>query len=72
MSQEGKKISFSEGGGKIWFSDQNIGPCKETKHICNIVASIAAAIEKDQGVTVHKLAAMHGLPVGTIPLHPNR
>ncbi len=51
--------------------EEHLGPAplqhKEKKQICNIVASIAAAIERDQGVTVHELAGMHGPPVGTVP-----
>ncbi len=32
----------------------------------DVLASIAAAIENDRRITVGEVAAMHGLPVGTV------
>jgi hypothetical protein len=47
-------------------SDQCNSSGKETKQTGDALASIAAAVENDQWITVQELAAMHGLPIGTI------
>ncbi len=47
-------------------SDQCNSSAKKTKQTGDFLVSIAAAVENDQRITVQELAAMHGLPIGTI------
>ncbi len=47
-------------------ADQRHSSAKKTKLTGDVLASIAAAIEKDRWITVRKLAATHGLPIGTV------
>jgi hypothetical protein len=47
-------------------ADQRHSSAKKTKWTGNVLASISTAIEKDRRITVRELAAMHGLPIGTV------
>jgi hypothetical protein len=47
-------------------ADQRHSSAKKTKRTGDVLASIAAAIEDDQRITVRELAATHGLPIGTV------
>jgi hypothetical protein len=46
--------------------DQHHSSVKKTKRTGGVLASITAAVEKDQRIMVRDLAATHGLPIGTV------
>ncbi len=47
-------------------ADQRHSSAKKTKRNDDVLASVAAAVEKDQRITVWELATLHGIPIGTV------
>jgi hypothetical protein len=47
-------------------ADQRHSSAKKTKRTGNVLASIAATVEKDRQIMVCELAATHGLLIGTV------
>ncbi len=47
-------------------SDQRHSSRKKTKWTGDVLVSIAAALENDRQIKERELAAMHGLPIGTV------
>jgi hypothetical protein len=47
-------------------ADQRHSRAKKMKRTSDVLASIAAAVEKDQRIMIRELAARHGLQIGTV------